>query len=276
MQLTYEVPAGGRLAGQKALITGGTKGIGEAIVRRFAQEGCRIVLTGRNTEDGNRIADELTALGKDVAFHPADLGDFASIRDSIDWAAEQLGGLTCLVNNANPASYGDDPGGGLRGVENETIEHWEGFIREALTGAAFVPIHHALPHLVAAGGGSIVQISSISSLRAQPGVATYGSAKVAQNLFIANTAYEMASRNIRANAIACGVVDTPTTGPALGTKQRAHLDRVIPLGIGQPVDIANVAVMLASPEARYLTGQTIAVDGGWTSYVPGVRELADL
>lgn len=266
MQVKYKPNVDGRMAGQVSVVLGGTKGIGEAIARRFAQEGAKVVITGRSMDEANLIVQEIKEAGGDAAACFADLADYETIRQSLEFASGKYGKITSLVNNANPGDMG-----GETSVEEETLEHWEKQLDRGLTGACFIPVKYGLPHLLAAGGGTIVQISSIVSYRAGPTTA-YPSGKAAQNIFIQNVAYQFAKRGIRANTIASGMIKTPSSAPATfdDSPFAPHFQKTIPLGLGEPVDIANVALLLSSDEGRYVTGQTITVDGGWTSFLPGI------
>lgn len=254
------------LDGEIALVTGGTRGIGEAIVRKLTREGAKVVFTGRS-EGGNAetIESEIRASGGLATFVKVEMGSEDEIRESFSAAAALYGPLTILVSNAAPV---DQMHLDL-GPEQTSAEAWDRLIRLNLTSAAFLPCKYALPSMIEAGKGSIIQISSLASLRAGGNLA-YSAGKAACNALIAGVALQYAPNNIRANALALGYIPGPSTQSLEGMDEQFR--RMTPLGSGRGDDVANLAAFIASDEARWITGQTIVIDGGLSSYLPGALD----
>lgn len=252
----------GRLSGEVALITGGTRGVGEAVVRRCAAEGAKLVFTGRNSDNGRQIEKDIRTSGGEATYVQVDMESEDDIRRSIEKAISLHGPLTVLVNNAAPI----DQGALDQGPEDTPTEVWDRLIRLNLTSAAFIPCKYAIPSMIEAGKGSIVQISSAASLRAGAGVA-YSTGKAACNALMTSLALKYAPNGIRANAIAMGYVPGPSTADLEGLDEQFR--RLTPLGSGKGEDLANFVAFLASDEARWITGQTMSLDGGMIMYLPG-------
>jgi len=162
------------MAGERALVTGSTAGIGRAIAAAFAAAGAAVVVTGRDSGRGNTVVQEITAAGGTAFFLPADLHDEHACTGLVDGAADRLGGLTVLVNNAAGGDAPDAP------VADITTEAWDAILRVDLTAPMWCA-RAAIPHLRAAGHGAIVNISSRQGERASPGLAAYVAAKAGLN-----------------------------------------------------------------------------------------------
>jgi NAD(P)-dependent dehydrogenase (short-subunit alcohol dehydrogenase family) len=251
------------LDGQRAVITGAASGIGLATARRFVEEGASVVLLDIDEDKLVKAAAELGATSYAVDVTDADAVDHA-FRD----AADALGGLTIAYNNAG---IGDQAK-----LHAMSTERWHQIVSVCLDGV-FHGIRSAVPLIRAAGGGTIVNTSSISGVRPASGEGAYAAAKAGVAALTATAALEYAPE-IRVNAVAPGMIHTGLTDPLLsmdGTQE--FMREKTPLArIGTPEDVADVVVFLCSPLARFITGQNIVVDGGMTLHGAGVDGLFDL
>jgi NAD(P)-dependent dehydrogenase (short-subunit alcohol dehydrogenase family) len=243
-----------RLEGKVAVITGSTRGIGRTMAEMFAQEGAKVAVTGRTVERGQKVVQRIVDAGGEAAFFRLDVTDEQSVAGVMDAVVEHFGSLTTLVNNAAPTV---EVGSNIKRLVESTTEEWDLILRSTLTGNVFWTCKYGVPHLVAAGGGSIVNISSGGSVIGMAGFAAYSAAKGAMNSLTRTIAVEEAPRNIRCNAIVVGrVLSKGDTGAGVpsGTLTR----------LGQPQDIGHAAVFLASDESAFLTGSLVTADGGVT------------
>jgi NAD(P)-dependent dehydrogenase (short-subunit alcohol dehydrogenase family) len=260
-----------RLENQVAVVTGGTRGIGEGIVRRFFQEGARVVFSGRSHKRGKAIEEEL---GKDVTFFPADATSSSDTQALMDFAAEHFGRLDCVVNNAG---WGGE-GGPIAGI---SVEGFDQSIALLLRGP-FLGIKYALPHMQS---GTIINIASVASLAGVYSTHAYTAAKFGLVGLTKSVALELAERGIRVNAICPGGTATAIFSriyPDLPAEWIERTPEIVepwiaagtPLGrSGFPVDIANAALWLASSESSFVTGHALVVDGGLTLGRPWSRML---
>lgn len=260
--------AGTRLAGKVAIVTGSTRGIGRATARRFAEEGARVVVTGRSRDDGRAVEATIRAAGGEAVFVPTDLAREDDVVAMVQAAIDHYGMLTTLVNNAAPTEL-MGPGRLDRRVTELENDAWDSIMLVGLKAVVWC-CKHAIPRIADAGGGAIVNVSSAASLLGTPGLDTYTASKGALNALTRSLAVEYAGDGIRANCIASGMVLSSEGAwklmedPAIGGPTRAmHLTR-----LGTPEDIANAALFLASDEAGFVTGAVIPVDGGVTARMP--------
>jgi len=256
------------MAGKVAVVTGSTRGIGRATAVRFAREGAAVVVTGRSEDDGRAVEAEIRAAGGDAVYVPTDLSREDDVVAMVQAALDRFGALTTLVNNAAPTEL-MGPGRLDRRVTELENDAWDSIMLVGLKAVVWC-CKYAIPAMIDAGGGAVVNISSAASLLGTPGLDTYTASKGALNALTRSIAVEYAADNIRANCIASGMVLSSEGAwklmedPAIGGATRAiHLTR-----LGMPEDIANAALFLASDEAAFVTGAVIPVDGGVTARMP--------
>jgi NAD(P)-dependent dehydrogenase (short-subunit alcohol dehydrogenase family) len=244
-----------RLQGKIAFVTGAGSGIGEATALRFAEEGATVVLCGRRIEPLQGVQEKIQAQGGQAEIAVADVSDEQAYVGALQATAQRHGRLDILVNNAMAYTWG--------GIDSMTTAHWHANFATTVDGT-FWGTRTAMQLMKAQGGGSIVNIASICGLFGTAWMAGYSAAKAAVINFSRAAASEGAPHNIRCNVIIPGVVDTPATAGMLAdAKTRSNTEKVIPMKrVGLPVELANAIVFLASDEASYVTGASLAVDGG--------------
>ncbi|UFZ06223.1 SDR family oxidoreductase [Bradyrhizobium ontarionense] len=250
-----------RLANKTALITGGNSGIGLATARRFVAEGAKVAITGRDTK---RLEAAARELGSSALALVADATDIAATEDAVARAAERFGKLDILFANAGI------PGGTPVGATKPEV--FEQVIRTNLTGVFFT-VQAALPYLN--DGASIILNGSVISVLGNPGYSAYAASKAGVRAMARVLASELSPRGIRVNVVAPGAIRTPIWGAAVATPEaekqfEARIGATTPLGhIGEPENIANTVLFLASDEAAHIQGQELFVDGGATSSPAG-------
>ncbi len=246
-----------RLAGKVALVTGSGQGIGAAIARVFADEGARVAIVTRTESHGQATLREILAAGGDAMLCVTDMGERAQIARAIETTVAAYGRLDIVVHNA--ASFA---GGLVEQLDEAALDESLGVNLKG----AFRLAHEAIPHLRRAGGGRLLFTSSVTGPRvAMPGSSYYAASKSGLNGFIRTAAIELARERITVNGVEPGFIRTPAMDLLADAQGQQAMAKYIPMGfIGAPEDIAYAMLYLASDEARYVTGQTIVVDGGST------------
>jgi len=251
----------GRVDGKIALVTGAAQGLGAAIAIMLAREGSKVALSDVNLVGCQAQADTINAeiAGAAIALQQ-DVADEKTWQQVLDDIQQQFGGLNILVNNAGIGS--------IASVEDETFEKWQQ-VHAVDLDSVFLGCKYAIPLISESGGGSIVNISSISGIIAGHNLAAYNSAKAAVRHLSKSVALHCARarNNIRSNSVHPVFIDTPILdGMAQGGDRAAAMEKLgrqIPIGrIGQPEDVAYAVLYLASDESKFVTGTEIRVDGG--------------
>jgi len=245
--------------GKRALVTGGSRGIGRAVCLELAHRGADIAFLYHSREaEAEKTSTAIQAAGRHVLALKADLAHAPDVDDAVARAAADLGGLDVVVQAAGALVE-------WRDVADIAPATWDRFLAVDLSGAFYV-IHASLPHLRAAGGGAIVAISSIAAQMCQPRNAQGAAAKAGLEALVRVVAREEGRRGVRANAVAIGLTDTDMGRAALaewGPETTQRVVRGIPLQrIGTPEEIARAVCFLAGPDGAYITGKVLQVDGG--------------
>jgi NAD(P)-dependent dehydrogenase (short-subunit alcohol dehydrogenase family) len=262
----------GRLNGKVAFLTGGGAGIAKVSAMQFVKEGAKVALVDINAEVGRKAEEEVRKLGGEVIFIEADVTQDASVKQAIDKTVANFGRLDVLVNCAGGSLLEDAP------VHEMDLAIWHRTITLNLL-HPFLCCRHGIPHMMKAGGGSIINFSSMVGLTGSYRPA-YAAAKGGIMSFTKTLAAQYADHGIRANAIAPGSIRTERSikryenkdwvlaeKPTPAVRERLIKQKLYPFSVGEPFDIAAIAVFLASDESRMLTGQTIHADGGRSAYL---------
>jgi NAD(P)-dependent dehydrogenase (short-subunit alcohol dehydrogenase family) len=248
-----------RLEGKVALISGGSRGQGAAEVRLFIKEGARVVFGDILDEEGMKVEAQVRELGGEASYVRLDVTSEADWAAAVALAESRYGRLDILVNNAGVVSWGT--------LEDTTPQEWDR-VMDVNAKGVFLGTRAAIPALRRAGGGSIVNISSISGIIGQDSIQpVYNASKGAVRLLTKSTAVQYARENIRVNSVHPGTVATDMNAERRADPQllQQTLSR-IPLGrVAQPEDIAQAVLFLASDEASFMTGSELVIDGGFTA-----------
>lgn len=242
------------LKGKVALITGASRGIGRAMAQKFAQEGATVAFTYLSSvEKGQALEEELRQFGGQVKGYRSDASDFKAADDLITQVIADFGKLDVLVNNAGITKDGL--------LMRMSEEQWDTVINVNLK-SVFNLTKAAIKPMMKAKVGSIINLTSVVGIRGNAGQANYAASKAGIIGFTKSVALELGSRNIRSNAIAPGFIETEMTGE-INEKAVEEWKQQIPMKRGgQPDEVADCAVFLASDLSRYITGQVLQVDGG--------------
>lgn len=253
-----------RLTGKTAIVTGGAVGIGRACVHRMVEEGAKVAIFDVLDVEGTTLAADLSAKGHQIGFWKVDVANEAAMKTAIDAVAARFAGLSAIVNNAGIS-------GSPKPTDQVCEEEWDR-VQAVNVKGVFFGTKHAIPHLRAAKGGSIINLSSIAGLIGIGGIAPYHASKGAVRLMTKNDAITYAPEQIRVNSIHPGYIWTPMVENHLRATSddleaaKAAAGSVHPVGhMGEPDDIAWAVVYLASDEAKFVTGAELVVDGGYTA-----------
>lgn len=244
------------LKGKNAIITGGTRGIGKAIAKSFAERGASLALFGTNVENGNQMIRELNALvseGQKFSFYQVDVSNFQQVEQAINKVLEEFTKIDILVNNAGITRDNLL----MRLSEND----WETVLDTNLK-SVFNTCRAIIRPMLKAKQGKVINISSVVGLTGNAGQANYAASKSGMIGFTKSLAKELASRNICINCIAPGFIETDMTNQLTQQQKETILSQIPLQRLGQPQDIANAVLFLASNYADYITGQVLTVDGG--------------
>jgi NAD(P)-dependent dehydrogenase (short-subunit alcohol dehydrogenase family) len=255
----------GRLDGKVAIVTGGAGGIGGATARALAREGASVAVVDIDSARAEQVADDVTASGG-VAFGvPADLSEETEAAGAIATTVARYGRLDVLHNNA--ALTESDFLSRDTQVTELSLEVWERTMAVNLR-SQMLMCKHAIPEMVRDGGGSIINMSSGASLKGDRTRTAYGVSKAGVNTLTMYVAASHGKQGVRVNTIVPGLIITDAVRAHLTERMLAGLGRAtLTPYVGEPDDVANLVVFLASDESRYITGQMIAIDGGMSAHV---------
>jgi NAD(P)-dependent dehydrogenase (short-subunit alcohol dehydrogenase family) len=250
-----------KLKDKAAVITGSTRGIGEACAKLFAREGARVVVSGRNTDDGHRVVADIKVGGGEAVFIPCDVSISQQVRDLIDQTAAVFGRIDILMNNAAVEN--------VKTVLDTSEEEFDYIVTTNLK-AVFIGTQQVIPYMQKQGGGVIINTGSTFGHVGSPGYAVYHATKGAVLSFTRATAISYIKDKIRVNTLSPGTIDTP--GLRDGVKATAKDPQAAmasylalqPMGrFGTPDEIATGALFLASDESSFMTGADLLIDGGY-------------
>ncbi len=245
---------GNLLAGKVALITGGSRGIGAALVRHFAEEGAAVAFTYRKeAEKAEALAAEATGLGVKAIAYQADTADFDRAQDLTSEVISTFGGLDILVNNAGMNWDGV--------IWKMKEEQWDAVINVDLKGC-FNYIRAVAPHFREQKGGRIVNVTSINGMRGKFGQANYSAAKAGVTGLTKTVAKELGGKGVTVNSVAPGLIMTDMMQEMPDEAKQASLGETAVKRLGDPEDVAWLCAFLASERGRHITGEVIKVDGG--------------
>ncbi len=257
-----------QLGGKVAVVTGAGRGIGRAIARRFAAEGATVIVAARTVADGEATVALIEQAGGEARFIPADVSQDAEVRNLVAETVRAHGRLDALVNNAGISGPG-------KPLEETSEVEWDRVIDTNLKGC-YLGMRYAIPHLRAAGGGAVVNLSSVLAEQTLPGCTAYTASKAAIIGLTKATALEVGRDGIRVNCILPGSTDTPMMWEGLTEAERIDIEPAVadaaPLGkVGRPEEIAEVALFLVSDASSFMTGAAVRVDGGLLTRIATVR-----
>ncbi|MEM4718729.1 MAG: SDR family oxidoreductase [Nitrososphaerota archaeon] len=243
----------GRLQGKISIVTGAARGIGRATAMLFAREGGGVVIADV-LEEGREVADEINRMmGSEVAVYvKTDVSREEDVKNMVEEALKRFGKIDVLVNNAGIGHFKD--------ITETSSAEWDRVISVNLKGA-FLCCKYVIPHMIRAGGGSIVNVSSIVGVRGGERCPTYAASKAGLIGLTKALAIDLMKYNIRVNAVAPRAIETPMMYEYKGDELKERLKRYLFGRLGRPEEVANTILFLASDEATYITGEVIVVGG---------------
>ena len=251
-----------RLKGKNAIITGAGAGIGRATAIRFAEEGARIMVAELDEAPGRETVEAIRRAGGEARFHRTDVSDAGAVERMVDAAATSFGTLNVLVNNAAAFVFGR--------IEEVSAADWTRVLEVNVLGYTHT-VRAVLPHLRAAGGGAIVNVASQSGFVAQPGFVPYNTSKGGVMQLTRCLAMDLADDNVRVNGVCPGPIRTRASerhmdfiGVAREEGRRIFGRETLMKRMGEPAEVANGILFLASDEASFITGAHLVIDGGAT------------
>ena len=252
------------LAGTVAIVTGGANGMGEAVARTLAGHGTRVVIADKDVERSERVTSEIREVGGQVLNVPTDIGDEAQVRALVDRVMGEFGHIDILDNNAAALELiAVDPD--VTTLETGVLE---GTLRVNLMGAVWC-CKYVIPHMAAGGGGSIINMGSVSGLTGEPSMTAYGISKAAIMQLTRAVAAQWGKAGIRCNSVAPGLVMTENTTMSMPPEKKdIYVRHSMTPYVGVPQDVANVVVFLASDLSKYMTGHNVYADGGLGAALP--------
>ena len=247
-----------RLQNKVALISGGAKGMGAVEAKLFAKEGAKIVIGDVLETEGKQIEGEINKTGGECLFVPLDVTDENQWNEAVAATLRRFGKLDILINNAG--IFRTSP------VEETSSTEWDQ-VMDINAKGVFLGAKAAIPAMREAGGGSIINLSSVAGLVGAAYSSAYSASKGAVRLFTKSTAIQYATDGVRCNSIHPGVIQTDMTKEAIADSQfkAQRLDPTPLARLGQPEDVAYGALYLASDESSFVTGAELVIDGGWTA-----------
>ncbi|MDA1129832.1 MAG: glucose 1-dehydrogenase [Chloroflexi bacterium] len=247
-----------RLAGKVALITGGAHGMGAEEARLFAREGAKVAIADIREEDARKVEAQIAEIGGEAMVVLLDVSQEDQWERSVSAVVERFGKLDILVNNAGISGSGES--------DHQSTEAWDRLM-DINAKSVFLGMKHAIPEMKKTGGGAIVNISSISGFVGQEGIHPgYNASKGAVRLITKSAAVQHAKSGIRVNSVHPGMMPPMLTSFQRGDPNREAMMAGVPMGReGQPIEVANAVLFLASDEASYITGTELIVDGGFTA-----------
>ncbi len=247
-----------RLENKVAMISGGARGMGAVEAKLFAKEGAKVIIGDMLEEEGRRVEAEINETGGECVFVPLDVTNEEAWQRAVSLAVSRFGKLDILVNNAGIYRAHD--------VLETTSAEWDQ-VMDINAKGVFLGTKYAIPEMRKAGGGSIINISSVAGLVGSKQTTAYTASKGAVRLLTKSTAIQYASEGIRANSIHPGTIETPMTeGLLADAAMREDRMNRTPMGrLGRPEDVAYGALYLASDEASFVTGSELVIDGGRTA-----------
>lgn len=240
-----------KLQDRVAIVFGGTSGLGEATAKAFANEGAKIVVTGRDEEEGNRIVKDIKDSNQDAIFVKADVTEKNDIQAVVDKALTTYGQIDILYNGA-----------GIHDAYDNAVELEEDFYDKLMAinvKAPYLASKMVIPHFIKQGGGTIINVGSQATQMAGPGGSAYVTSKHAILGFSKQLAFDFGSQGIKVNTLSPGFIKTPMTEGI----EDERLERIPAKRAGKPEEIAALAVFLASDDSNYMQGANVLMDGGW-------------